>query len=35
MAGTIKDIGAGGNIGLHRVIDKDTHFKNTQQFIKI
>ena len=29
------DFVADANIGLRTVTDKDTHFKNTQQFIKI
>lgn len=33
-SGTMKDIGADANIGLHSVTDKDPHFKNTQDFIK-
>ena len=32
---TLKDIGADVNIGLHSVTDKDPHYKNTQDFIKI
>lgn len=34
MNETLKDIGADVNIGLHFVNDKDTHFKDTQDFIK-
>lgn len=34
IKGTIQDVGADANIGLHVVSDKDAHFDNTQQFIK-
>lgn len=34
MNETLKDIGTDVNIGLHSVTDKDSHFKDTQDFIK-
>lgn len=32
--GTLQDVGADFNIGLHSITDHDSHFKETQQFIK-